>query len=147
LLKLTKIDIDILVDKNKISKLKKDKFYFVINIILKRKNKKSKIISKFQIEINLLLDKFNANLFNIKFLLLKNRFMQFKIFTILIIFEDSRTSQKLKIEKKSKKVITTKTIKIKAIKIKIREKKATCKRAQKQIKKIYTIFLDKNKSN
>ncbi len=73
--------------------------------------------------------------------------MQFKIFTILIIFEDSRTSQKLKIEKKSKKVITTKTIKIKAIKIKIREKKATCKRAQKQIKKKYTIFLDKNKSN
>ncbi len=76
----------------------------------------------------------------LNFYSLKNRFTQFKIFTILIIFEDSRTSQKLKIEKKSKKVVTTKTIKIKAIEIKIREKKATCKRAEKQIKKNILYF-------
>jgi len=86
-------------------------------------------------------------LFNTKSLLSKNKFTQFKTFTILIIFEDFRTFQKLKIEKKSKKTITTKIAKIKAIKIKIRKKKVICKRAQKQVKKKYIISLDKSKSN
>ncbi len=62
------------VNKNEILELKKNEFYFVIDITLKRKNKKLKIISKFQIKINVSLDKFNANSFNTKSLFSKNKF-------------------------------------------------------------------------
>jgi len=81
-----------LVDKNKTFKLKKDEFYFVIDIISKRKDKKSKIISKFQIKKKMSTNKFNKSSFNVKLLLSKNKFTQFKTLIILIIFEDSRTS-------------------------------------------------------
>lgn len=86
-------------------------------------------------------------MFNAKLLLSKNKFAQFKIFTISIIFENSCTSQKLKIEKKSKKTITTKIAKIKTTKIKTRDKKIAREKTQKQVKKKYIVSLNRSENN